>query len=392
MIRIRCSQALGLFSFLLIVALARDARAQQVDIQARAGTLVGKGLQSQEAGRYDEAIGFYKAAYDLLPHPDLLFNLGQAHRLKGDRVTALDYYRKYIALQPNGRAAKEARKWTEQIERDMRAEAVAEEARRAEVARLAEEARQAEAARQAETARKAAEAEKAKDLQARIQEEPLEGDSGRARITSFDVQERRISKEKIAALSLGIAGATTIGVALYFKEQSADKIDELEALIGIGYHTYEYEAHNLIRRSRRYDSYEANLMLVGGSTLIIGTALWVLSPPLVYSEASEASPWRRPASLVFGAAGVACVAASLYLRSDLEDEEYDYYERIKDSNDLIRDDVKGFAITGSAFLAAGVYLWLSSPSSRAKKPVKAASRLLPTLDDQSAGFVLSGQF
>lgn len=132
----------ALLVLLGLVALVTEAYAQQVDIKARAGALVSKGLQSQDAGRYDEAIAFYKAAYDLLPHPELLYNLGQAHRLKGERGIALDYYRKYIALQPKGRASREARDWIAKIELAMRDEAAAE-ARNREVQRIAESERRA---------------------------------------------------------------------------------------------------------------------------------------------------------------------------------------------------------------------------------------------------------
>ena len=150
-------------AFLLVAfVFVGSATAQQVDIKVQAKELVSKGLQSQIAGRYDEAITFYKAAYDLLPHPELLFNLGQAHRLRGDRVVALDYYRKYVALQPNGRASKEAKEWTAQIEKGMREEA-------AEAERKLEEERLREAARKAEEEQGRKDAELAEEEERRAQ-------------------------------------------------------------------------------------------------------------------------------------------------------------------------------------------------------------------------------
>jgi tetratricopeptide (TPR) repeat protein len=147
-------------SFACVGAMSVDATAQQdKDLKTRAREYVTKGLAAQAAGLFDEAIIFYNDAYTLLPHPELLFNLGQAYRLKGDRVIALDYYRKYVAIQPNGRAAKEALEWTVQIEHSMQEEAAAA-ARKFEQERMAEEARKAEDTRKAEEARKAEEPRK----------------------------------------------------------------------------------------------------------------------------------------------------------------------------------------------------------------------------------------
>ena len=47
----------------------------------------------------------YQAAYDLAPLPELLFNLGQVYRLKGDKQKALDHYGKYLVVAPNGPVA-----------------------------------------------------------------------------------------------------------------------------------------------------------------------------------------------------------------------------------------------------------------------------------------------
>jgi tetratricopeptide (TPR) repeat protein len=207
-----------LLSLACVGALARDAVAQQTkNLAAIAGEYVAKGLEAQSAGRFDEAIGFYNQAYALLPHPLLLFNLGQAYRLKGDRVVALDYYRKYVAIEPNGRASKEAVEWTAQIERSMQEEAAAaarkfEQERMAEQARKAEEARRSEEAKQAEDARKAKQAEDARVAA----QPPAKNSQFRLEGTLTDEGSSRLSTKR--KLALGCAGVSLVSLsaAIFF--------------------------------------------------------------------------------------------------------------------------------------------------------------------------------
>lgn len=88
--------------------------------EAKQHFVVGKA--AHDAGRYDEAIKEYQAAYDLAPLPELLFNLGQVYRLKGDKRKALDHYAKYLVVAPKGPVAAEARQWQAQLEKEVAAE------------------------------------------------------------------------------------------------------------------------------------------------------------------------------------------------------------------------------------------------------------------------------
>jgi hypothetical protein len=97
----------------VLVLAAPAARADDRKDQARRD--VAAGLAAQGAGHYDEAIALYKRAYEAIPHPELLFNLGQACRLKGDAEAALGYYRRYLAAEPNGRAAGDAQRWIDAL-------------------------------------------------------------------------------------------------------------------------------------------------------------------------------------------------------------------------------------------------------------------------------------
>jgi hypothetical protein len=131
--------------------LAASVGADTLKEQAHKAVIAG--LEAQNAGRYDEAIAHYRKAYDAVPHHEILFNLAQAHRLKGDTETALGFYQRYLAVEPRGRVAADARKWVSVLETLVTQQT--SDARKAEEARKAEDAHKAEEARKAEDARKA---------------------------------------------------------------------------------------------------------------------------------------------------------------------------------------------------------------------------------------------
>jgi tetratricopeptide (TPR) repeat protein len=115
---------------------------------------VDAGLAAQNARDYETAVTFYAKAYELAPHPLLLFNIAQAYRLAAREDRAIEFYRRFLATKPTGREAQDARDLLAELEKRQ-----AEEERKAETARKAAEAReadQARKAREAEEARKAA--------------------------------------------------------------------------------------------------------------------------------------------------------------------------------------------------------------------------------------------
>ena len=69
-----------------------------------------------EQGLYARAAGEYKAAYELLPKPALLFNIGRALHLAKDHAAAKTYYEKYIEADPGGEGVDEAREFIAEIE------------------------------------------------------------------------------------------------------------------------------------------------------------------------------------------------------------------------------------------------------------------------------------
>ena len=74
-----------------------------------------QGKAYYDAKAYDLAIEEYLAAYQLMPLPELHFNVAQAYRLMGDEKKALEYYRLYLEAAPTGRAAPEAREHVEEL-------------------------------------------------------------------------------------------------------------------------------------------------------------------------------------------------------------------------------------------------------------------------------------
>ena len=86
-----------------LVASASPTWAQPAPVDdpiAIARGYVRAAILAQDRGLFDDAIRLYERANVLAPHPVMLFNLGQAHRLAGHRDLARRYYRDYLATGP----------------------------------------------------------------------------------------------------------------------------------------------------------------------------------------------------------------------------------------------------------------------------------------------------
>ncbi len=91
-----------------------------------------------KAKAYDKVVEEYQAAYQLVPKPGFLFNIGLTYEQAGEKQKALDQYRRYLKLAPNGKASIEARARVTALERELAAEAETA----AEAARVKAEAEQ----------------------------------------------------------------------------------------------------------------------------------------------------------------------------------------------------------------------------------------------------------
>lgn|GEM_PF-726683 len=83
-----------------------DSEAQQ---QAKARARIKKARAYYEAGKFDQAVAEYIAAYKLIQLSDILFNVGQIYEVKGEAARALDFYLKYLGTDPDGRLHEEAK-------------------------------------------------------------------------------------------------------------------------------------------------------------------------------------------------------------------------------------------------------------------------------------------
>lgn len=128
---------------------AEPAATPTADQRKAAKAYVDAGLAAEKQGDYEAAIQLYRKAHDLIPHPVLLFNMAQAHRLAGRRTEALELYRAYLATKPRGDLAVQAKRWVEDFEA-----AIAREAAEQEAKALSERAAQEAARAAAEEARK----------------------------------------------------------------------------------------------------------------------------------------------------------------------------------------------------------------------------------------------
>jgi tetratricopeptide (TPR) repeat protein len=99
-------QALVLIAFL---SAAVNVAAEEPTTEAKEH--YRKGTAAYNLGRYREAAQEYERAYELTLDPALLFNVGQAYRLAGDRQKAVIAYRSYLRSAPEGdrRAVAEAK-------------------------------------------------------------------------------------------------------------------------------------------------------------------------------------------------------------------------------------------------------------------------------------------
>ena len=175
---------------------------------------VDAGLAAQAAGDYDQAIALYQKAYEQIPHPLMLFNIGQAQRLAGRDEQALDAYQKYIAADPKGPKVKEAKAFIVEIEPRV-AKARAEAAERARANADADAKRKAAEAQAAEAERKRKEAE---DLAAQRERDRSQNGGGGG------------SGRKKLGLVIGGSGVVIAGAGAVFAVLARSKWNEAKGL------------------------------------------------------------------------------------------------------------------------------------------------------------------
>ena len=66
------------------------------------------GMQALSDGQYEKGIAELKLAYEILPHPNVLYNIARAYAESGDLESSVGYYRKYLAENPPDKEEVEA--------------------------------------------------------------------------------------------------------------------------------------------------------------------------------------------------------------------------------------------------------------------------------------------
>jgi outer membrane receptor for ferrienterochelin and colicin len=86
---------------LAVLALATlSARPASADARTEARGHFKKGMDAISAQKYDEGITELEKAYQIFPHPNVLYNIGRAYAELGNLEKAVEYYKKYVETNP----------------------------------------------------------------------------------------------------------------------------------------------------------------------------------------------------------------------------------------------------------------------------------------------------
>lgn len=106
----------GAAALVALMALAAPVAAQPQKDAARAHFDRARELHAKK--QYLEAAEAYLAAFAEVPMPAFLYNAGQVYRLAGDHDRAVEHYRRYLELEPDGEGSADARAFLAELERD----------------------------------------------------------------------------------------------------------------------------------------------------------------------------------------------------------------------------------------------------------------------------------
>lgn len=199
-------------------ALAQPAAKADAGKTRTAKQYVAAGLAAQSAKEYETAVAMYQKAYDLVPLPVLLFNIGQAQRLAGNDAQARLMYQRYLAAEPTGAQAKLAQDFLGELDAKAATQAAAAATAAADADRVAAASRDADA-QPAETTRPAA--TPTMDASATLV-------SGNPRAHSGADGDARAGRPlRIGGLAVAGAGVVGVGVAIAFGLKASSLSDEL---------------------------------------------------------------------------------------------------------------------------------------------------------------------
>ncbi len=80
----------------------------RADVRTEARRHFRAGMEAIQRGRLDEGVAELELAYERLPHPNVLYNIGRAYAEAGRYEPALEYFERYLATDPPDRSEVEA--------------------------------------------------------------------------------------------------------------------------------------------------------------------------------------------------------------------------------------------------------------------------------------------
>jgi len=114
------------------LARAAPARADQTtnfaaadDELPRAKSLFTQGQREYNLGHYPEALALFEQAYKIKPLPELLYNIGQCHRLLGNLEQARRVYQNFLYAVPDSPHAEAAAEKLHELDEALKAQAEA---------------------------------------------------------------------------------------------------------------------------------------------------------------------------------------------------------------------------------------------------------------------------
>lgn len=264
----------------------KTPRRPSAKVLAAAKAFFKQGRAHHDAGNYALAIKEYRKAYRLTPRPLLLFNIGQAYRLKGDKAQAVVAYQRYLAVVTGGSIAEEARNHIAALQLKLRLERAEVARRRAEAAAKAARRRLVEieaAKRRAEAAAKArirtrlAEARRLKrlaaDIAARARRSKI-ADRLRYR-RDLAVAQKRGRALRATGTATMVTGAVVVilSTVFVFKMQEANRdLDDWGSEIG----PWTVKMDNVVRDKTTSFNCALGLTISGAALLVAGGILYAV--------------------------------------------------------------------------------------------------------------------
>lgn len=276
-----------------LLALGAPAMAHAETPLARAKSLVQRATIEYEVGHFQQALELYSKAYELLPKPELLFDLGQCHRMLKEHERAVFFFQGYLREKPDA----PNRPLVERLLADSQGQLDVQ--RRAEADRLEAEraaAERAEAER-IEVERRAAEQPAAPPTPAPssvpgASPPPASGEAPSPRADRFAL--------RLAGLGTAGTGVVLLGTAAYLGLHSASlssDVARVSAQHGTWSSTYQSDFD-----SGRTDARAATVLyFVGGAAIAAGAVLTYLGWP---RRGAEPRPIAAVAPTEHGAAFV----------------------------------------------------------------------------------------